>query len=437
MNVAIVGLGYVGAVTAACLARLGQTVIGVDTDPHKVEAIAAGRSPIDEPGLDELLAEAVAAGRLTTGTITEAVERSDVIMIAVGTPSAPSGALDLAALSRVTEEIGGALKADGRFRTVVVRSTVLPGTTDAEVRPRLESRSGMRAGIDFGLATNPEFLRESSSIRDFFEASRTVIGADDERSAQAVSVVYDGVPAPVFVVPIRTSEMIKYTDNAFHAVKIAFANEIASFARANGVDGREVMRVMRADDRLNISTAYLRPGYAFGGSCLPKDLRAITDRARKTDVDLPLLDAALSSNAAHFERGVRLVEESGLRNVGLLGLSFKSATDDLRESPAVGLAERLLGKGYGLSIYDEDIHPDRLRGANRAFIDEHLPHLRDLLSESLDATLAASDVIVLTKIWPDVENLATRLRDDQVLVDLVGLPAGSDQLTDRYTGIGW
>ena len=437
MNVAIVGLGYVGAVTAACLARLGQTVIGVDSDPHKVEAIAAGRSPIDEPGLDELLAEAVASGRLTTGTIAEAVERSDVIMIAVGTPSAPSGALDLAALSRVTEQIGDALKTDGRFRTVVVRSTVLPGTTDAEVRPRLESRSGIRAGIDFGLATNPEFLRESSSIRDFFEASRTVIGADDERSAQAVRDVYDGLAAPVFVVPIRTSEMIKYTDNAFHAVKIAFANEIASFARANGVDGREVMRVMRADDRLNISAAYLRPGYAFGGSCLPKDLRAITDRARKTDVDLPLLDAALSSNAAHFERGVRLVEESGMRNVGLLGLSFKSATDDLRESPAVGLAERLLGKGYRLSIYDEDIHPDRLRGANRAFIDEHLPHLRDLLSESLDATLAASDVIVLTKIWPDVENLATRLRDDQVLVDLVGLPTGSDQLTDRYAGIGW
>ena len=437
MNVAIVGLGYVGAVTAACLASLGRSVIGVDTDPHKVEAIAAGRSPIAEPGLDELLAEAVAAGRLTTGTIAEAVERADVIMIAVGTPSAPSGALDLAALNRVTDEIGGALPKDGRFRTVVVRSTVLPGTTDAEVRPRLESRSGMRAGVDFGLATNPEFLRESSSIRDFFEASRTVIGADDERSADAVREVYDGVPAPIFVVPIRTSEMVKYTDNAFHAVKIAFANEVASFARANGVDGRDVMRVMMADDRLNISTAYLRPGYAFGGSCLPKDLRAITDRARKTDVDLPLLDAALSSNAAHFERGVRLVEASGKRSVGLIGLSFKSATDDLRESPAVGLAERLLGKGYSLSIYDEDIHPERLRGANRAFIEQHLPHLGQLLSESLDATLAASDVIVLTKVWPDVENLAARLRDDQVLVDLVGLPAGTDQLTDRYAGIGW
>ena len=437
MNVAIIGLGYVGAVTAGCLARLGQSVIGVDTDRHKVEAVAAGRSPIAEPGLDELLAEAAAAGRLTTGTVAPAVERSEVVMIAVGTPSAPSGALDLTALTRVTDEIGAALPNDGLFRTVVVRSTVLPGTTDDEVRPRLEAASGMKAGVDFGLATNPEFLRESSSIRDFFEASRTVIGADDERSAQAVRDVYDGVPAPIFVVPIRTSEMIKYTDNAFHAVKIAFANEIASFARANGVDGRDVMRVMMADDRLNISTAYLRPGYAFGGSCLPKDLRAITDRARKTDVELPLLDAALSSNAAHFERGVQLVEATGLRNVGLIGLSFKSATDDLRESPAVGLAERLLGKGYRLSIYDEDIHPDRLRGVNRAFIDQHLPHLGDLLSESLDATLAASEVIVVTKLWPDVENLAARLRDDHVLVDLVGLPAGTDQLTGRYAGIGW
>jgi GDP-mannose 6-dehydrogenase len=436
LNVAIIGLGYVGAVTAACLAKLGIHAIGVDTDAQKLEAIAQGRSPIAEPGLDELLAEAVSSGRLTTASIGEAVERADVIMIAVGTPSAPSGALDLTAVSRVADEVGASLPRDGRFRTVVIRSTVLPGTTDAEVRPRLEAASGMTAGVDFGLATNPEFLRESSSIRDFFEASRTVIGADDERSAQMLREVYAGVEAPVFVVPIRTSEMVKYTDNAFHAVKIAFANEIASFARANGVDGRDVMQVMTADDRLNISTAYLRPGYAFGGSCLPKDLRAITDRARKTDVDLPLLEAALASNTSHFERGVRLVEASGKRNVGLLGLSFKSSTDDLRESPAVALAERLLGKGYRLSIYDEDIHPERLLGANRAFIDRHLPHLGELLSESLDATLASSDVLVLTKLWPDVEDLAERLRDDQVLVDLVGLP-GADQLPERYAGIGW
>ncbi len=437
MKVAIIGLGYVGAVTAACLAKLGVEVIGVDNDAHKVDAIAAGRSPIAEPGLDDLLAAGVASGRLTTGGIAEAVERSDVMMVAVGTPSAASGALDLSAVHRVIDEIGAALPRDGRFRTVVVRSTVLPGTTEGEVKPRLEAASGMTAGIDFGLATNPEFLRESSSIRDFFEASRTVIGANDERSAQAVREVYAGVEAPIFVVPIRTSEMVKYTDNAFHAVKIAFANEIASFARANGVDGRDVMKVMTADDRLNISTAYLRPGYAFGGSCLPKDLRAITDRARKTDVDLPLLHAALSSNTAHFERGVGLVEAAGNRRVGLLGLSFKSSTDDLRESPAVALAERLIGKGYELSIYDDDIHPDRLRGANRAFIDRHLPHLVRLLSESLDATLAASETLVLTKVWPDVTDLAARLRDDQALVDLAGIGPAAERLGDRYAGIGW
>jgi GDP-mannose 6-dehydrogenase len=436
VKVAIIGLGYVGAVTAGCLAKVGLDVIGVDADPLKSAAVGSGQSPISEPGLDELLRGGVEAGRLRTDTVEIAVAESDVIMIAVGTPSAPSGALDLTALRRVSGEIARSMPSDGRFRTVVIRSTVLPGTTEGEVKPLLEAGSGMRVGIDFGLATNPEFLRESSSIRDFFEASRTVIGADDDRSADAVRAVYAKVDAPVVIVPIRTSEMVKYTDNAFHAVKIAFANEIASFARASGVDGRQVLEIMRADDRLNISGAYLRPGYAFGGSCLPKDLRAITDRARKTDVDLPLLNAAIASNAAHFERGVQLVESTGRRRVGLLGLSFKSSTDDLRESPAVGLAERLLGKGYSLSIYDEDIHPERLRGANRAFIDEHLPHLGELLSTSIEATVAASDVIVVTKRWPELDSLSTWLRDEQVVVDLVGLPT-MDAREGRYAGIGW
>ncbi|MBW3631883.1 MAG: nucleotide sugar dehydrogenase [Chloroflexi bacterium] len=437
MNVAIIGLGYVGAVTAGCLAKLGRTVIGVDSDPYKAAAIAEGRSPISEPGLDELLGEAVARGRLSVASVGAAVESSDVIMVAVGTPSARSGSLDLSAVHRVVEEIGAALPHDGRFRTVVMRSTVLPGTTDEQVRPRLEERSGLRAGIDFGLATNPEFLRESSSIRDFFDASRTVIGADDDRSAEAVRHVYEGVKAPTFVVPIRTSEMVKYTDNAFHAVKIAFANEIASFARAHGVDGREVMRIMASDDRLNISPAYLRPGYAFGGSCLPKDLRAITDRARKSEVDVPLLTAALASNTVHFERGVQLVEATGARRVALVGLSFKSSTDDLRESPAVALAERLLGRGYELSIYDDDIHPDRLRGANRAFMDAHLPHLGQLLARSLDAAISDSDVVVVTKVWSDVEGLGDCMREDQVLVDLAGGPAAWAERGDRYIGIGW
>jgi len=437
LQISIIGLGYVGAVTAACLADLGRDVIGVDQDAVKADAIAAARSPIAEPGLDDLLAAGVAAGRIRVAPVGEAVAASDVIMVAVGTPSAPSGALDLTAVLRVAEEIGAGLPRDGRFRTVVVRSTVLPGTTDEQVGPAIEAASGMRAGEDFGLAMNPEFLREGSSIRDFYEAARTIIGANDERSASQVREAYAGLDSAFEVVPIRTAEMVKYTDNAFHATKIAFANEIASFARAHGVDGREAMRLMMLDDRLNISTAYLRPGYAFGGSCLPKDLRAITDRARKTDVDLPLLSAALISNAAHFERGVRLVEAAGNRNVALLGLSFKSSTDDLRESPAVALAERLVGKGYRLAIYDPDVHPELLRGANRAFIDEHLPHLAELLCASLENALAGAETVVVTKRWPELEGLAAQLHDGQSVVDLVGLDPAEALGPERYAGIGW
>ncbi|HEY7331593.1 MAG TPA: nucleotide sugar dehydrogenase [Candidatus Limnocylindria bacterium] len=437
MQVSIIGLGYVGAVTAACLAELGRDVVGVDQDAVKAEAIAAARSPIAEPGLDELLAAGVAAGRVRVAPIQEAVATSDVIMIAVGTPSAPSGALDLTAVLRVAEEIGSSLPRDGRFRTIVVRSTVLPGTTDELVRPAIEASSGMRAGEDFGLAMNPEFLREGSSIRDFYEAARTIIGADDERSADQVRAAYAGLDSPFEVVPIRTAEMVKYTDNAFHATKIAFANEIAAFARTHGVDGREAMRLMMSDDRLNISTAYLRPGFSFGGSCLPKDLRAITDRARKTDVDLPLLNATLASNAAHFERGVRLVEAAGGRNVALLGLSFKSSTDDLRESPAVALAERLIGKGYRLAIFDPDVHPELLRGANRAFIEKHLPHLVELLCANLADALARAETVVVTKRWPGLETLVEQLRDGQSLVDLVGLEAAETLGPERYAGIGW
>lgn len=436
MQVAIIGLGYVGAVTAGCLARLGRGVIGVDADRVKADAVAAGQSPVSEPGLDELLAEGVAAGRIRVADVADAVREADVIMIAVGTPSAPSGALDLDAVTRVAQQIGAALPQDGRYRTVVVRSTVLPGTTESEVQPHLES-SGLAAGADFGLAMNPEFLRESSSIRDFFEASRTVIGASDARAAQQVRQAYEGLEAPFVVVPIRTAEMVKYTDNAFHAVKISFANEIAAFARAFDVDGRQAMELMMSDDRLNISTAYLRPGFAFGGSCLPKDLRALTERARKSDLDLPLLNAALASNAAQFERGVAMVGATGGRRVALLGLTFKSATDDLRESPAVNLAERLLGRGYLLQIFDPDVRPDALRGANRAFMEAHLPHLSALLCGSLADALDGAETVVVTKRWPEIDGLADVLGAQQRVVDLVGVPQLDTALGERYAGIGW
>jgi GDP-mannose 6-dehydrogenase len=437
LKIALIGLGYVGAVTAACLARLGRSVIGVDSDPAKADAVAAGRSPVAEPGLDELLAEAVQASRLRIAPIEVAVRDADVIMIAVGTPSTTSGALDLSAVMRVTEQIGAALPQDGRFRTVVVRSTVLPGTTEDQVAPCLESGSGMRAAIDFGVAMNPEFLREGSSIRDFDEAARTVIGTADAESARQVAGAYEGLAAPVEHVSIRTAEMVKYTDNAFHAMKIAFANEIASVAHRLGVDGREAMRVLATDHRLNISPAYLRPGYAYGGSCLPKDLRALTEIARRTDVDVPLLNAALQSNTAHFERGVRLVEEAGGRTVALLGLSFKHGTDDLRASPAVALAERLLGRGYRLGIYDPDVQLELLRGANRAFIEHHLPHLVGLLRGSLTDALSGAETVVVTKRWPDLDDLGRQLDERQMVVDLVGIPGLEASAANRYAGIGW
>ena len=373
---------------------------------------------------------------MRVASLDDAIAWADLIMVAVGTPSAPSGALDLTAVLRVTAEIGAGLANDRRFRTVVLRSTVLPGTTDDQVRPSLESASGLRIGDDIGLATNPEFLREGSGIHDFFDATRTVIGSDDPRSAAMVEEAYVGLGAPLHHVSIRTSELVKYTDNAFHATKIAFANEIASFARRHDIDGREVMALLTADDRLNVSAAYLKPGYAFGGSCLPKDLRALSDRARKTDLKLPLLDSVLASNEAHFERGLALIESYGKRRVSILGLSFKAATDDLRDSPAVALAERLLGRGYALTIYDEDVQPASLRGANRAFIDEHLPHLARLLSDSLDAALKA-DVIVITKSWPGLERLPELLGPNQTVIDLAGMSWQPKAVPGGYAGIGW
>jgi GDP-mannose 6-dehydrogenase len=437
VKIAVVGLGYVGAVTTACLSKLGMDVIGIDTDRLKVESIAAGRSPVAEPGLDALLAAGVDAGRIGVADLPQAVAASDLVMVAVGTPSAPGGSLDLSAVLRVCEEIGRGLRTNDRWRTVVIRSTILPGTTEEKLAPLIQRVSGKTVGIDFGLATNPEFLREGSGINDFFESSRTVIGADDERSAAAVREVYEALIAPIHVVPIRTSEMIKYTDNAFHAVKIAFANEIAAVAHEFEIDGRDVMRLVAADDRLNISAAYLRPGYAFGGSCLPKDLRALADIGRKMDLDLPLLNAALQSNTAHFERGVRLVEEAGSRNVALLGLSFKSGTDDLRESPAVELAERLIGRGYRLAIYDPDVQPDLLRGANRAFIEQHLPHLVELLRGSLSEALSGAETVVVTKRWPALDDLGVAIGEGQSIVDLVGIPGLRTSAADRYAGIGW
>jgi GDP-mannose 6-dehydrogenase len=438
MKLAVFGLGYVGSVSAACFARRGFDVVGVDTNDSKVDALNQGATPVYEPGLQELVSELVSSGALRATTdAAEAVAFADVSLICVGTPSNANGSSSLDAVERVATSIGEALPAAGGRHTVVVRSTVLPGTAEQIVLPALEGASGGRAGADFGLAVNPEFLREGVAISDFDDPPKTVIGELDAASGAEVEKLYEGLAAPVFRVPLRVAETIKYADNAFHAVKIAFANEIGTFCRAAGVDSHEVMRVFVADRRLNISEAYLRPGFAFGGSCLPKDLRALVHAARRADLALPLLESVLPSNERHLRRTVDTILALGQRNVGLIGLAFKPGTDDLRESPLVELAETLIGKGHLVRIYDPAVSVSRLVGANRAYMEEHLPHLSELLVESLEEVLGHADVCVVGATSREAVELLAEARNLHV-VDLVRLPdAAAMQEEGRYVGVAW
>ncbi|GAA2212662.1 nucleotide sugar dehydrogenase [Nonomuraea monospora] len=435
MRISVFGLGYVGCVSAACLASMGHEVTGVDVNPDKVELINQGRATIVEERIGELIAKTTAEGLLRATTdAAEAVAASEVSLVCVGTPSAQNGSLSTTYLERVAEQIGRALRPG---HVVVFRSTMLPGTCAELLVPILELSSGMRAGVDFGVAVNPEFLREGTSVRDFFAPPKTVIGESDERSGNVVAALYDGLPGEVFRVPIPIAEMTKYADNAFHAVKIGFANEIGAICQALGLDSHRVMDVFLADRKLNVSPAYLRPGFAFGGSCLPKDLRGLVYAARKADVSIPLLSHVLPANEAHLQRAFELVTAPGRRRIGMFGLSFKPGTDDLRESPLVELAERLLGKGYDLRIHDANVSLSRLVGANRAYIAERLPHLGDLLADSVEEVLEHAEVCVIgCKDAPVLEALSRA--GDRVVVDLVRLPDAETQRGRRdYTGIGW
>ena len=376
MKVSILGLGYVGCVSAACLAKDGNEVIGVDVNSVKVELLASGKSPIVEPSLNELIEQFVGNGRLQVSTdVSFAVQNTNVSLICVGTPSNDNGSLKLDYVKNVCREIGEALAEKNGYHVVVVRSTVLPGTVDELLIPILEQSSGRKAGIDFGVCMNPEFLREGSAIRDYYKPSYIVIGELNEKSGDVIADLYKDIDAPAFRVPIRTAEMVKYVSNAYHALKIVFANEVGSLSRAQGIDGQRVMDIFCADTQLNISSTYLRPGYAFGGSCLPKDVRALLYRAKELDVDCEVLSSVIPSNQKQIEHSVKLVEKTGKKKVGFLGLSFKPDTDDLRESPAVILAETLLGKGYNIKIYDDKVELSRLLGANKAFLEGELPHI--------------------------------------------------------------
>ena len=434
---AVFGLGYVGAVSATCFAELGHRVVGVDVNPEKVAMVNAGQTPIVEDQMAELLGRAVTSGQLVATTDAQAaVADTEIALVCVGTLSLPTGAPSLAQLERVADQIGAALP-DARTRyTVAIRSTMLPGTCAEVVIPRLEKASGLVAGQDFGVCVNPEFLREGSSVADFFTPSRTVIGQLDEQSGDPVEAMYTGLPGPRYRLPLETAEMLKYVDNAFHALKVGFANEVGALCKALGLDSHEVMDIFCDDRKLNISTAYLRPGFAFGGSCLPKDLRALGHAARHNDLQLPILENVLASNDAQVNRVFDLVTGLRGRRIGIFGLSFKPGTDDLRESPMVELAERLLGRGFELSIYDPQVAVSRLLGANKAYIEQRLPHLSRLLTSSAEIAADADVCVLATR---DRQAMAALERLPRAsIVDLVRAPFSAElRGSSRYIGVSW
>jgi len=438
MKVAVFGLGYVGTVSAASFAADGHHVIGVDINPVKVSAINNGRSPIVEPGLDELLQQGVAEQRLRATTSTdEAIREADLSLLCVGTPSRKNGSLDLSALIRVCEQIGDSLRNTPSYHVVVVRSTVLPGTTHDHVIPTLEQRSGKKYGEGFGVSVNPEFLREGTALRDFRQPPLTLVGHNHATDAAPTKALYDNIEAPLYSTSVRVAEMIKYTSNTWHAVKVVFANEIGNLCKRMGLDSHQVMEIFCRDQKLNLSSYYLKPGFAFGGSCLPKDVRALQYRAKEVDLEMPMINAILGSNNLQVQHAVDRIVESGKKRIGILGFSFKADTDDLRESPMVILSETLLGKGYELRIYDRNVSLSRLLGSNKESIERQIPHLSRYLCESIDDLIADSDVVVIGNPTPEFVEAATRCRADQLVIDLVRIPIDVRTLQAQYDGICW
>jgi GDP-mannose 6-dehydrogenase len=438
MKVSVFGLGYVGSVSAAAFAADGHEVVGVDVNPEKVAAVNEGRSPIVEPGLDELLKAGVASQRLRATTSTaEAVNATDLSLICVGTPSRKNGSLDLTYLTRVCEQIGEVIRGKPSYHVVVVRSTVLPGTTHGTVIPALEATSGKKYGEGFGVSVNPEFLREGTAIKDFHHPPLTLVGHNHAADAAPTKALYQNIDAPLYSAPIRVAEMIKYTSNTWHAVKVTFANEIGNLCKKVGVDSHDVMDIFCKDDKLNLSSYYLKPGFAFGGSCLPKDVRALQYRAREVDLEMPMINSVLGSNRLQVQHAIDRVVDTGKKRIGLFGFSFKAGTDDLRESPLVILAEALLGKGYELCIYDKNVSLARLTGANKQYIEEQIPHLSRHLCDSLDDVIDRSDVIVVGNGAPEFSEAVARCRPDQVVIDLVRIPLDFSTVQAQYDGICW
>lgn len=436
MKLSVFGIGYVGCVSAACFANEGHEVIGVDVNPTKVEIINLGNSPIIEPGLGELMQKAVDSHRLkATTSAAEAVNNSEVSLVCVGTPSNANGSLDLRYVTRVCAEIGAALRTKQERHVVVMRSTMLPGTIETVVIPELEKASGKRAGTDFGVCINPEFLREGSSLRDFYAPPFTILGTDDETTAAVVRALYKTIDAPLYVIALKTAEMVKYVCNSFHALKVSFANEVGNICKALEIDSHVVMEIFCQDTKLNLSPYYLKPGFAFGGSCLPKDLRAINYRAKELDVEVPVLAAILPSNRLQIERAVNLVAGTQKKRIGVLGFSFKAGTDDLRESPMVSLIETLIGKGYQLSIYDPDVSLARLVGANKEYIEREIPHISQLMRPTIDEVIENSEVIIVGNNGEEFRQIENKVKPGMVIIDLARVLGKTSD--DSYQGICW
>ena len=436
MKISIFGLGYVGAVSAGCLATDGHEVIGVDPNKTKVDLINQGTTPIIEKDIGEMIAATVKSGHLrATADVRDAVFGSDMSLICVGTPSQLNGNLDLSHVRKVCQEIGAAIREKDTFHVVVARSTMLPGSMRSLVIPTLEAASGKVAGVDFGVCNNPEFLREGTAVYDYYHPPKTVIGESDEKAGALLVQLYEKMDAPLVRTDVETAEMVKYTDNTWHAVKVAFANEIGNICKAVGIDGHKVMEIFCQDTKLNLSPYYMKPGFAFGGSCLPKDVRALTYKARSLDLDLPLLNSILPSNQRQVEKGIKMIVDKGARKVGILGFSFKAGTDDLRESPLVDVIEYLLGKGYELKLYDKNVNLAALTGANQDYILNHIPHISKLMVNNMQDVLDFADTIVIGNGAAEFKSVPGSLKPHQHIVDLVRI--SKEQSGEQYDGICW
>jgi GDP-mannose 6-dehydrogenase len=437
MKICVLGLGYVGAVSAGLLAKEGHEVIGVDPERAKVDLINAGRSPIIEKDLNDIIATEVAAGRLRASTAVEdAVRHTDLALVCVGTPSQPNGGIDLKYVRRVCEQIGKTLATHPGAPVIVMRSTMLPGTMRDVVIPTLEKHSGKKAGEEFGLCINPEFLREGTAVHDYYHPPKTVIGEVNRASGDVLANLYAKIPGPLVRTDIETAEMVKYADNCWHALKVGFANEMGSVCKAAGVDAHKVMDIFCQDQKLNLSPYYLKPGFAFGGSCLPKDLRALLYKAKTLDVQLPILAAVLPSNQLQIERGVQAIVDKGSRRIGILGFSFKAGTDDLRESPMVEVTERLIGKGYDLRVYDRNVSLASIHGANRDYILNKIPHISRLMVSSIDEVIAHAQTIVIGNAAPEFAEVPRSIGEGQTIIDFVRV-SESRSIAGVYEGLCW